>query len=222
MDGGSLAVEIGGDLAPGGSVPLEDRARGGVLAQPVVGAGDEVKERGVAGVGLQVGAAPALAHPGDGGFGIGVDRQGEGILFEKGKGVEDGKELTDIVGAMLEGSLAEKLPTAGEVETAPFEGSGAARAGGIHDVTFSDGGMGSKEPFLGGGGFPGVEGIFPGGGAFGLGKGGKGFVLRPGETADLGRTGLPIGEDAGRTPLPDNVKLPAAHDELTRPQDPVP
>jgi hypothetical protein len=76
MDGGSLAVEIGGDLAPGGSVPLEDRARGGVLAQPVVGAGDEVKERGVAGVGLQVGAAPALAHPGDGCFGIGVDRQG--------------------------------------------------------------------------------------------------------------------------------------------------
>ena len=116
-----FAAEVGGNLAPGVGVPLEDGVGDGVGLYPAVGAGEELEDAGVACGVLELGAGAAVAHPGLGDAAVAVDGGAcVAALCQEGGGVDDGEILADVVGAIVEGAKVEDLGAVVDAYAAVF------------------------------------------------------------------------------------------------------
>jgi len=100
--------------------------------KPALGSGDNLEELFRLGRALQLGLALALGDPEDGVVGVAVDGLiVQALLPTEGEGVDDGKELSDVVGA-VDGAEVEHLVARLEVDGLILHRAGIARAGGIH------------------------------------------------------------------------------------------
>ena len=128
----SLPSEVGWYLAPFLGFPLEDRDGDIVGAKPILGTGDNLVELFGLWSALQLGLALFLGHPELGIHAITVDGLvGDASLCHQGKGMDDGKKLADIVGA-VDRTIVENLCTSLKINALVFHWTGISGAGCIH------------------------------------------------------------------------------------------
>ena len=128
----SLPSEVGWNLAPFLGFPLEDRDGDIVGAKPILGTGDNLVELFGLWSALQLGLALFLGQPELGIHAITVDGLvGDASLCHQGKGMDDGKKLADIVGA-VDRTIVENLCASLKVDALVFHRTGVSRTSGIH------------------------------------------------------------------------------------------
>ena len=128
-------------------------------AYPYDAAPQQLEELCVAVGLLELGLHLAVAHPGQGCLGVGVDVVPFVAARHLGQGVDDGEKLADVVGAVLEGADLEEFASCGEFDAAVFHYAGISLArgvygpGGLVDVGIRavGRGVGHRHPLVGGG-----------------------------------------------------------------------
>ena len=131
-------------LAPLFGLPLEEGDVGVVVAvEPLLGALDELEKLFGARCTLEAGATLVGFDPQKGVATIGVDGHGEALPLEEGEGVDDGEELSDVVGA-VDGAEVEYFLACAQIDATIFHRSGISRTSCIdcQGVGFDGGGKG--------------------------------------------------------------------------------
>ena len=109
-----FSSEVCGDLSPLPGFPFEYGGGIGVFAQPFLGTFYQLEKFFGLGVAGQFGLTFLLFHPVDGIGTVAVNGHIKASLLQQGKAMDNGKKLSDVIGAVY-GAEVEDLLAAGDV-----------------------------------------------------------------------------------------------------------
>ena len=133
----SFTAEVGGNFTPFLGFPLDNGVAVVVGLKPILGTGYDLKKLLRLRRALQLGLALTLRDPKDGIVGVGIDGfVVQALIPAKGEGMNDGKKLSDVIGAMNR-AIMEYTVARLQIDGLIFHRTRIARAGRIHSPRIS-------------------------------------------------------------------------------------
>ena len=124
---GLFPAEIGGNLSPFQCLPFHDGHLDVVCAEPKFSTGNDVEETSGLLVARQGGLAFLLRYPEYGIVTVGIDGLSDSFSLHERQGMDDGEELSDVVGAVNRTEM-EDLSASSQVDSAIFHTAWVAGA----------------------------------------------------------------------------------------------